>query len=120
MFWIIFTTCSALLGGLAGWTLGEQPAALAFTIVGAFVAVGIRDLTRHKHAILSLTIMVGTIAGYFGGLEVGLVAALPGLPAANRRSRVHPEAEPVSASFAGRDLPRLVASVGTSIIRCTA
>lgn len=80
MFWIIFTTCSALLGGLAGWTLGEQPAALAFTIVGAFVGIGIRDLTQHKHAILSLTILVGTLGCYFGGLEMGLVAALLAFP----------------------------------------
>ena len=35
MFWIIFATAMALLGGLAGFTIGDGHAsALAFTIVG--------------------------------------------------------------------------------------
>jgi hypothetical protein len=120
MFWIIFTTCSALLGGLAGWTLGEQPAALAFTIVGAFVAVGIRDLTRHKHAILSLTILVGTIARLLRWPGSGFGGSPSRLPPANCRSRVHPAAEPVSASLAGGDLPGLVARLALFTTRCTA
>jgi glutamate synthase domain-containing protein 2 len=80
MIWIIFTAFSALLGGLAGWSLGGQPSALAFTIVGVFVAVGIRDLTNHKHAILAFTILAGTLGCYFGGLEIGMVTAVLTLP----------------------------------------
>ncbi len=51
MVWVIFTRFLALVNGLTGWTLGGKPSAIAFTIFGAFVAVGIRDLTQHTHAI---------------------------------------------------------------------
>jgi hypothetical protein len=67
MLWVIFTWFLALVGGLAGWTLGGQPSAAAFTIAGAFVAVGIRDVTHHKHAIASVTILAATLGCYFGG-----------------------------------------------------
>lgn len=80
MLWVIFTAFLALVGGLAGWTLGGQPSAAAFTIVGAFVAVGIRDVTHHKHAIASVTILAATLGCYFGGLEIGLVSGLLALP----------------------------------------
>lgn len=105
MFWIIFTAFSALLGGLAGWTLGGQPSALAFTIVGAFVAVGIRDLTNHKHAIMAVTVLAGTLGCYFGGLEFGLVSALLAFPL-----------QIAAAEFTQRQSPFLPLSLGATFL----
>lgn len=74
MFWIIFASALALLGGLAGWTIGDGPAsALAFTIVGAAIAVSVRDFKRHHHAIMAVTTVVTTLGWHFAGLEYGLV-----------------------------------------------
>lgn len=74
MFWIIFATALALLGGLAGWTIGDGGAsALAFTIVGGALALSVRDLKRHHHAIVAITIIATTLGWRFAGLEYGLV-----------------------------------------------
>lgn len=80
MFWIIFTAFSALLGGLLGWNLGGQPSALAFTLVGVFFGLGLRDLTHHKHAILAITSIIAVIGFYLGGYEMALVAAVLAFP----------------------------------------
>jgi glutamate synthase domain-containing protein 2 len=80
MFWVIFTAFSALLGGLAGWSLGGQPSALAFTLVGIFFGMGLRDLTHHKHAILAITAVVSIVGYHFGGFELALVSAVLAFP----------------------------------------
>ena len=74
MFWIIFATAMALLGGLAGFTICDGHAsALAFTIVGGALAMSVRDLKRHHHAIMAITTVAVTLGWYFAGAEYGLV-----------------------------------------------
>lgn len=76
MFWTIFTAALALLGGLVGFTLDGPPAALAFTIVGAFSAIGIRDISRHNHAITAITAVVTTLGFKYMSVEAGIVLGL--------------------------------------------
>src|ERR1700733_13700987 len=81
MFWVILTSALALLGGLAGYTIGDGNAsALAFTIVGAATALSVRDMSKHRHAILAITVVVFTTVLYFFGLEAALVSALLAFP----------------------------------------
>ena len=85
MFWIILTSALALLGGLAGFTTGGAASALAFTIVGAFVALGARDLSKHRHAILAFTVVIFTIVLNFLWPGSGAHISAVRLPGANRR-----------------------------------
>ena len=80
MFWVILTSAFALLGGLAGFTIGGAPSALAFTIVGIFTGLGVRDMSKHRHAIVAITVVVFTIVLNFFGLEAALVSALLAFP----------------------------------------
>ncbi len=80
MFWVILTSAFALLGGLAGYTIGGNASAFAFTVIGAFVALSARDLSKHRHAILAITVVVFTTVLYFFGLETALVAAMLAFP----------------------------------------
>jgi len=80
MFWVILTSALALLGGLAGFTIGGAPSALAFTIVGIFAGLGVRDMSKHRHAILAITVIVFTTVLNFFGLEAALVSALLAFP----------------------------------------
>lgn len=77
MIWIIFATALALLGGLTGYTIGNgSPSALAFTIVGAAIAISIRDIRRHNHALIALTVVAFTLGTYFVGIEAGIVGGV--------------------------------------------
>jgi glutamate synthase domain-containing protein 2 len=80
MFWVILTSALALLGGLAGYTTGGPASALAFTIVGAFTALSVRDLSKHRHAIAAITVVVFTTVLYLFGLEAALISALLAFP----------------------------------------
>jgi len=76
MIWIVFASTLALLGGLAGWTSGGATSALAFTIVGAAVALSVRDIKRHNHSIMGLTIITTTIGCQYAGIEYGIVLGI--------------------------------------------
>jgi glutamate synthase domain-containing protein 2 len=78
MFWIILTASLALLGGLYGFNLDGSPAALAFTIAGAFAAIGIRDLSRHRHAIVATTVILFTLGFHYLSLEAATILAFLG------------------------------------------
>jgi hypothetical protein len=76
MIWIVFASTLALLGGLAGWTSGGATSALAFTIVGAAIALSVRDIKRHNHSIMGLTIITTTIGCQYAGIEYGIVLGI--------------------------------------------
>ncbi len=79
MFYVLIAAAS-LLAGLVGYLIGGNPVALVFTLVAALVFLGIRDLRKNRHAILTGTILSGVLGWHFGGPQVGLVLALLAFP----------------------------------------
>lgn len=75
MFWTLATIVIALVGGLTGWHLGGLPLAIVLSLSGGLTVFGIYDLRRHKHALVSGTIIAGLLGGFFIGWYVALVAS---------------------------------------------
>ncbi len=80
MFWIVIISAATLLGGLAGFSSGGIPAALVYSIIGASLAVGVRDLSRHRHAIIAVSVVVFASVLHFAGLQTALLATILAFP----------------------------------------
>lgn len=72
----ILMIVSALLCGLVGWHIGDHAAAIALTIAGPLMILGIHDLYKHKHAVLACTLLTALAGGYFWRLEGFLIGGM--------------------------------------------
>lgn len=77
MLWIFLVPLTAVLSGLAGWQIGGNTITGIFTgVMGLLLALGIRDWTKHKHAIFAGTLFAGTVVLYFGGVQLAIAGAV--------------------------------------------
>lgn len=78
MFWIVAILVSGLLSALAGWHLGGVPAALFMGPLAALLVLAVKDLSQHRHSILTGTLIAGATGTYFGGLALGVPLGILG------------------------------------------
>lgn len=77
MLWIFLVPLTAVLSGLAGWQFGGNTITGIFTgVMGLLLALGVRDWTKHKHAMFAGTTLAGTIVLYFGGVQLAVAGAV--------------------------------------------
>lgn len=75
-YWPLLIITISLIGGLIGWEIGGHPAAIILTIAGALLVLGLRDIYKHKHAVLSGSLLAGLAGFYFWGIEGFAICAL--------------------------------------------
>ena len=75
-YWPLLIIFFALIGGLIGWELGGHASAICLTIAGALLVLGVRDMYKHKHAVLTGTLIAGIAGGYFWHIEGFILSAL--------------------------------------------
>ena len=75
-YWPLLTIILALIGGLIGWEIGGHPAAFCLTIAGALIVISIRDMYKHKHAVLTGSLLAGVAGGYFWQWEGFVICTL--------------------------------------------
>lgn len=76
MFWIFLVPLCAVLSGLAGWHLGGTVTGIFCGVLGLLLALGVRDWTKHKHALFAGTTFAGTVVLYFGGVQMALAGSV--------------------------------------------
>ena len=77
MFWSLIIAVSGLLSALAGFEMGGGIGAAAFLgAIGMLLAIAVRDISHHRHAILAGTLVMGITGLHFGGYALGLSMAV--------------------------------------------